>query len=268
MRVRGLALLLASAVAVSAACGSGAPAREAGPARPTSAQRAAPAERPASAERPAPTGGRPAARDDEVGRLADRLAARARALEPSVSALLGDIAAEVGGRLAGFEHRFKERRSLLRKIRKELHDHPGWEPKDIAIDDALRYTIEVGDSPPGRHARAIRAALARFEAAGHRVARVKNYWPRGDNYSGVNSILVAPDGFSWELQFHTPESYRVKNRDRILYEEMREVETTPARKRQLYREMTAPWDRVPIPQRMLEPKALHPREEIIRRPPP
>lgn len=200
--------------------------------------------------------------------LADDLMARARALEPSVSALLGQIASDVGGRLAGFEHRLKTRPSLLRKILKDLHDHPSWTTADVRIGDALRYTIEVGDQPAGHHVEAIRIAFARCEAAGHRVAVVKNYWLRGDNYSGVNAVLVAPGGLAWELQFHTPESFRLKSRDRALYEEMREVGTPAARKRELYDRMTTPWESVPIPLHVLETNALHPRQRIIRRPAP
>ena len=211
----------------------------------------------------------PAARDDaEVERLADGLLARARAHEGPVSALLWQLASEVGGRLAGFEHRLKTRPSLLRKMHQILHDNPGLAPADVLINDALRYTIEVDDQPPGRHAEAIRTAFARLESAGHRVLRVKNYWPRGDNYSGVNSVLVAPDGLEWELQFHTADSFRIKMRDYSLYEELREVATPPARKRQLYFELAAPWEDVPVPQHMLDPKALHRTEEIILRPPP
>jgi hypothetical protein len=238
MRRRALPLVLVAAAAGSFACGKGAPPPRA------------------------------AAEDRGAAHLADDLAARARAHEPSVSALLGRVASDVGGSLAGFEHRLKTRASLLRKIEKTLHDHPTWNASDVFIGDALRYTIEVGDQPAGHHVEAVRAALARCEAAGHRVAEVKNYWPRGDNYSGVNAVLVAPDGLSWELQFHTPESFRLKNRDRVLYEELREAATPPGRKRELYDRMAAPWESVPIPLHILEAGALHRRERIIRRPPP
>jgi hypothetical protein len=214
--------------------------------------------------------GSPVVRDDdaEFERLADELLARARAHEGPVSAMLGQLASEVGGRLAGFEHRLKTRASLLRKMRQILHDNPGLTPADVLINDALRYTIEVNDAPPGHHAEAIRTVFARLESAGHRVLRVKNYWPRGDNYSGVNAVLVAPDGLEWELQFHTADSFRIKMRDYRLYEELRAVATPPARKRQLYFELAAPWKDVPVPQHMLGPRALHRTEEIILRPPP
>jgi hypothetical protein len=255
MTTRPLAsLLLAAALAAANACGASV---DPGPA----------ARAPARTAEVTPAG-RDAPGNAEVERLADRLMARARQHEPRVSALLGRVASQVGGRMAGFEHRLKTRASLVRKIHQILHDNPGWTASDVRINDALRYTIEVGDAPPGHHADSIRVTFAALEAAGHRVVRVKNYWPRGDNYSGVNSVLAAPDGLEWELQFHTPESFRIKTRDTYLYDELREVSTAPGRKRQLYFELAAPWDSVPIPAHMLDPKALHRNEEIIRRPPP
>jgi len=249
-----LCLLLASALAAAGSCGGSEQA--AGEAFGEAPRRDGPAR--------VSTSGREA----EVQRVVDRLMAGARALEPHVSAELARVAAEVGGRLAGFEHRLKTRASLLRKLRDDLHEHPGLAPSDVVVDDALRYTLEVDDVPAGRHAEAVRIALARLEDAGHRVLDVKNYWPRGDNYSGVNSVLVAPGGFQWELQFHTAESFRVKMRDHHLYEELRETATPQERKRQLYFELSGPWASVPIPAHMLDPKALHPSERIILRQPP
>ena len=247
-----LSVILAAALAAATACGRS---RD-----PTSTGQEARAQA-------SPAGAR-SGRDPDLERAADQLMARARSHEPPVSALLGQLASEVGGRLAGFEHRLKTRASLLRKMRQVLHDNPSWTPADVRINDALRYTIEVDDEPAGRHVQAIRSAFARLEALGHRVVRVKNYWPRGDNYSGVNSVLIAPDGLEWELQVHTADSFRIKMRDYRLYEELREVATPPARKRQLYLELAAPWEDVPVPQHILDPKTLHRTEEIILRPPP
>jgi hypothetical protein len=210
----------------------------------------------------------PADREAEIERLADGLMARAAAHEPAVSRLLQEVAGKVGGQLAGFEHRLKKRDSLLRKIHTLLHDDPKLAVSEVVINDALRYTLEVDDVPPGRHAEAIRTALGALEKAGHKVLKVKNYWPRGDNYSGVNSVLETPDGLEWELQFHTAESFRIQHRDHELYEEMRKDDTPIATRRELYRKLAAPWNKVPIPRDMLTPRALHPAEEIIQRPPP
>ncbi len=208
-------------------------------------------------------------RDDaDVAALADRLAAAALAHEPVVSALLTQVAAASGGELAGFQHRLKSRASTIRKIRHLLAGHPGWTAADVVLDDPLRYTLVVADAPPGTHVATVRRAFAELEASGHRVDKVKNYWPRGDNYSGLNCNLLAPDGLTWELQFHTPASYALKDRDHVLYERMREDTTPVAEKRVLFEQLARPWEDVPIPAEVLSPGALHPKAEIIKRPPP
>jgi hypothetical protein len=207
-------------------------------------------------------------RDADIEKLADDLMARAAAHEPAVSRLLQDLAAKVGGQMAGFEFRLKKRDSLLRKIHTVLNGDPSLAVSAVVINDALRYTLQVEDRPPGRHAEAIRTALTALEAAGHKVLKVKNYWPKGDNYSGVNSVLQTTDGLQWELQFHTAESFRIQHRDHDLYEEMRKDDTPVETRRELYKKLAAPWEKVPIPKDMLTPRALHPSEEIIQRPPP
>ena len=211
---------------------------------------------------------RPPDREAEIERLADDLMARAATHEPAVSRLLQEVARKVNGQMAGFEHRLKKRDSLLRKIHTVLKGDPSLAVSAVVINDALRYTLQVEDKPPGRHAEAIRIALKALEGAGHKVIKVKNYWPRGDNYSGVNSVLEAADGLEWELQFHTAESFRIQHRDHELYEEMRKDDTPVETRRELFKKLAAPWDKVPIPRDMLTEKALHPAEEIIARPPP
>lgn len=240
------------------ACSAGSP-RTNGvppPPPPVSAVDAAPSAAPAS-----PT-------DAEIEGLADELMKRAAAAEPETSAILQSVAASLGGQMAGFEHRLKKRDSTIRKIRTALAKNPAGGLAKVVIDDALRYTLQVEDTPAGNHATAIRAAFAALEKAGHKVIKVKNYWPRGDNYSGVNAVLEAPGGLPWELQFHTAASFKVKNDTHELYEEMREDTTPIERKRVLYHQLAAPWEQVPIPKDMLTPHALHAVEEIIQRPPP
>ncbi len=191
--------------------------------------------------------------------------AEARAVEPSVTALLTEITDRRGGDLAGREHRFKTRASLERKIAGMLRDDPALAPDEMVIDDALRYTVRVEDEPAGHHVRVIREVLAALVGRGHRVLEVKNYWPGGDSYSGVNSILRAPGGLLFELQFHTAASFAVKSQTHARYEAYRRPETSAAEKRRLFAEMAAPWFSVPIPAGILRDGALHSQDQIILR---
>jgi len=196
---------------------------------------------------------------------AEQYLLQARDLEPFVTALLREIAERREGDLVGLEHRFKTRKSLERKIAAALVKDPGLRARDVVIDDALRYTVRVGDTPAGHHVRVIREILSAFTSRGHHVVKVKNYWPGGDTYSGVNSILEAPGGLWWELQFHTPLSLATKSRTHPLYDVYRLSTTDPALRRELFAEMAALWFSIPIPAGILRPGALHPRDEVILR---
>lgn len=157
---------------------------------------------------------------------------------------------------------------MLRKVKAIRYGKPSLPVEDVVITDALRYTLRVEDSPPGLHNRTAAKVLALFEAEGHSVELVKNYWPNGDNYSGVNCVLRTPAGLRWELQFHTAGSLKTNLANRDAYEELRRVNTALERKRDLFDTMSARWARVPIPAGILTPRSLHAREKIIQRPRP
>lgn len=194
--------------------------------------------------------------DASIARRAERMVARATAAEPPITALMRRVAADAGGELVGLDHRLKTQASTERKLRLDR--------QRTDLDDSLRYTMRVADAPPGAYRAAIRSSLAALEAAGHEVLRVKNYWPDGDSYSGVNCVLRTADGLSWELQLHTPRSLQVQTETRQMYEELRRADTPAARKRALFDTMAAAWRRVPIPTGVLEQGVLHARDELRR----
>ena len=68
-------------------------------------------------------------------------------------------------------------------------------------------------------------ALQQLEQFGYSVVRLKNYWPRNDNYSGVNGVLTTPEGIEWELQFHTSASLNTQDATHAWYEEFRRANT-------------------------------------------
>lgn len=210
----------------------------------------------------------PAAQDAAIrGRVRAQMA-QAEAAEPAVTELLKALAAKAGGEMVKLEHRLKAEGSAVRKMKLQLHEQPGLQPADVTLQDMLRYTMVLPDTPPGNYTRAVHEVLAVLEAEGHEVVMVKNYWPTGDNYSGVNSVLSTRDGLPWELQFHTPASLEVQAETRDAYEELR-LEATPlARKQALFDSMTTAWDAVPVPEGVLEQGNLHSREQIKHRPRP
>jgi RAB protein geranylgeranyltransferase component A len=152
----------------------------------------------------------------------------------------------------------------VRKVKKILKENPQLKTHQIRISDALRYTFEVKDEPKGNYVKVVSKVLKRLELEGNKVIQVKNYWPKGDNYSGVNTILETASKLQWELQFHTPDSFKEQKRSHALYEKLRGVNTSLTEKQNVFKTMTAPWDQIAIPQGVLEERNLH-LKEIIRK---
>ena len=199
---------------------------------------------------------------------ADRISTDAVEAERWITPTLEYLTLVRDGRLQGLENRLKSRDSLIRKIYTRWDKDRSISPDEVSIDDAVRYLIVLNDEPPGHTDDAIREILTILEGVGHRVERIKNYWPRGDDYSGINGVLKAPNGVLWELQFHTDGSVEAKGRVHPIYEVYRLPSTPIDEKRQLFDEMAGVWEDVAVPEGILEPLSLHPKEEIIHKPPP
>ncbi len=200
-----------------------------------------------------------------VEQHADAMMAQAAAAEPTVTAMLKGLAAEAKGDMFKLKYRLKSRKSTLRKLNLKLGKKPGATPTDIIINDCLRYTMRVSDEPAGNHVSAVVRTLKSLEAKGHSVLEVKNYWPKGDNYSGINTVLKHPNGMPWELQFQTPASAAQNSASHDLYKVLRAKDTPLEKKRTVFDEMAAPWAAIKVPSKVLEEKSLHPLEKIIKR---
>jgi len=200
----------------------------------------------------------------EASARADELLAIATEIEPELTDLMVEGANRLEVQLYGLRFRVKSKASLERKIWMQML-RDGSRAADVVIDDVLRYTVLIEDDPPGRYDAAVADILRRADARGFSVERVKNYWPRGDTYSGINSVLSTPSGLPWELQFHTIGSLAAAQEGHELYEQFR-LPTTPTKeKRRLFDRMVERWSWVIVPQGILEPHSVHAKEEIILR---
>jgi hypothetical protein len=119
--------------------------------------------------------------------------------ERQVTPDLRAIAAETGGRLLGLEHNIKSQDSLERKITQS----------DKEPTDVLRYTMAFSHD---HIADGAAAAMASLRADGYRIVSVENKWldPTPGEYRGINATVESRTGYKFELQFHTPESFAVK----------------------------------------------------------
>jgi hypothetical protein len=89
------------------------------------------------------------------------------------------------------------------------------------ISDSLRYTYVVDDDD---YIRAIQEAMERFAELGYKNNKFDPAWLLRPDYKGLNVNFVSPQGVRMELQFHTAQSFEVKNGiNHTLYEKFRKL---------------------------------------------
>lgn len=135
--------------------------------------------------------------------------------EPAITADVQDVADKNSAELQGLEYRVKTPSSTYEKMHEREEGTEIGEMKDV-----IRYT-EI--YPPDKLAEGTNASLSDFESRGYTVDRVKNTWDDENTaYRGINANLTSPDGQTFEVQFHTQESFELKNGElHSLYEERR-----------------------------------------------
>jgi hypothetical protein len=143
---------------------------------------------------------------------------RAAECEPKITRQVRAMARRTGMDMAGVENRIKSRDSYLEKIqRKYGRDFRVYDVKDI-----LRYTYTA---PAEELAEKALTAMELYWESGYHTIEIKNYWlDRQSPYKGINTTLRSPGGQIFELQYHTPESFSLKNgKMHELYERQRPI---------------------------------------------
>lgn len=157
---------------------------------------------------------------------AAHLRVRMERIEEHVTADIRTVAGVAGGSTARLNTRLKEPDSIARKLlgttassRIELRDAD-------SIDDALRYTVVLGDSD---YAAGTLRVVAELRAIGYLVEEPSLTW-RSEGYRGINLKVRSPGGERFEVQTQTPASLKASDDTHEWYEEKRRV-TTPAKRR-------------------------------------
>lgn len=142
--------------------------------------------------------------------------------EPEITSDLIKISSDTGVKMTGLEYRIKTKDSFLRKVKKESgHSLDPQIIKDTisSTNDVIRYTYQDQALTLVSSYKEITRAL---EAKGYEATVVKNFWiNKGNPYNGINCTFKTPDGQKFEIQFHTPESYQIKDRTHKDYEKWR-----------------------------------------------
>ena len=141
---------------------------------------------------------------------------KAVANELDITETVKKVAQKSGMNIEGLEHRIKTKDSYLRKIRAN-YDPTG---NQYEVKDIVRYTYT--DLPEIMTEKALRS-IEIFKERGYNTIEVKNYWlDKGNPYNGVNTTVKSPNGQKFELQYHTQESYTIKEgKMHELYEKQR-----------------------------------------------
>ncbi len=157
-----------------------------------------------------------AVQPQDIAVEAQALLRRARQMEPQVTDMLQNIAARHGGQLAGTQHQLKSYGSLQDKLKQRVAlKKQSLDEAAASVNDALRYSVVL--EPQGFTA-GLRAVLAALDDQGHaRVKLTNQFTEYPPVFKAINVTLRSPEGALWEIQFHTPETFALKERFHDLY---------------------------------------------------
>ncbi|OAX66932.1 type III secretion system effector protein [Xanthomonas translucens pv. arrhenatheri] len=196
----------------------------------------------------------PAARLREVRRedlalQAQALRTRARAMEPKVTDMLSRVAAPHGGRLEGPQYQLKSHGSLLEKLERQMALKMQTLEEAVAgMNDALRYSLVL---EPQDFTAGLRGVLAALDDQGHARVKLINYFSRyREPFKAVNATLRSPEGALWEIQFHTPQTFQLKEQFHDIYKRSFALKlggASSADKRELQAPALAAFSRVASP---------------------
>lgn len=165
--------------------------------------------------------------------LANDLHKAAESAEPQITELLLLAGSGIAS-FAGLENRLKTAASIEEKIRRtaERMGIPEHEAASL-LDDTLRYTALL---PVEGFVSQYLEMMRILKAQNVEVVAIRNTWRPGTPYKGLH-LYLRKDGVLFELQFHTQESYDLKQRLHAMYEEARMAETPKKRRNELLAEM-------------------------------
>lgn len=143
--------------------------------------------------------------------------------EPPITNDLSDIAKAAGTELVGLEYRLKSKDSYLRKV--DTDSNKSIDPKLIdetiaGTNDVIRFTFQASHEELVDKYFEINNSL---HEKGYEQIKLKNTWLMKSNpYKGINCNYVSSTGQKFEIQYHTPESFELKNGElHTMYEKWR-----------------------------------------------
>ena len=183
---------------------------------------------------------------EDVDLSISEIIAYSQKIEPKITSDLTSIMDKVGGKLVGLDFRLKSQSSLKRKIETEIADGFTHSQAVNKIRDAIRYTTVFKEKDFVTRYKAMQYLLA---IKGYKTIVVKNTWKNDSAYKGVNTFIQNENGDVFEMQYHTQQSFDVKNGLlHKLYEKFRDLRTPIHEKEKLLLEMRKLSSKIKIPE--------------------
>lgn len=188
--------------------------------------------------------------------LANRIYSEAKAKEPWITKDVKDAAVVAGSKLHQLENRLKTKGSIERKIKTDALEKGISEKEASKIKDAIRYTSLVDDNNFVYSYSMMKQAL---QDKGYTEVKCKNYFTQYKQglvkHKSVTSVFKDPNGYEFEIQFHTPASQKAKDDKVPIYEERRKPNVPVERQKYLEKQMTDLAEKVPYPKNIDEIKS-------------
>jgi hypothetical protein len=181
---------------------------------------------------------------------ADRFLAQATTAEPNITPVIMDIRDKVpDAQMVGYpDYVLKTEDSFKEKLAKTLQRNPGMNVDDAlgTMKDSVRYTMQFpGDGTS--YADGVNNTMQRFTDAGMEPVGFRNTWGK-PGHQGINSWWRDPaTGHTFEMQFHSPDSFSAKMLTHGPYEQQRLPGVSPEQFDALQKQQDQIFDAVPRP---------------------
>ena len=137
--------------------------------------------------------------------------------EPEITAHVKNVAENIGMDSLGLENRIKRKDTFLEKIEKNYNPNGN----EYEVKDIIRYTL--GSDVNNLSDKTLQT-IEKFEQDGYNTIRIRNTWASGSSYNGINTSIKASNGQIFEMQYHTKESFDLKNGElHDFYERQRKI---------------------------------------------
>lgn len=189
--------------------------------------------------------------DEMYDMWAMKLYDQAVQIEPKVTEVMKKLFPD---KLYGLDNRIKLVPSISRRIRK-IYQRTEIDIKEAItqVEDPLRYTLvaETKEYIPF-----IKDAIDQLKKQGFTLIKIHNWWADNDAYEGLHVTFQTPTEVNFEIQFHTPETYKIKEEKlNQLFEKYEDEKFLPRRK-ELYEEIVKLWKSVEVPENAQDLKVL------------